>query len=42
MILQNPWLVLALPNGVELLNEARRSLNDAAMALRRMERASDR
>jgi hypothetical protein len=42
MILQNPWLVLALPEGVERLNEARRSLNDAALALRRMERAADR
>ena len=42
MILQNPWLVLALPEGVERLNEARRSLNDAAMALRRMERINER
>ena len=40
MILQNPWLVLALPEGVERINEARRALNDAAMSLRQMERAS--
>src|SRR6185295_18575295 len=30
MILQNPWLVLGLPDGVERINEARRALNDAA------------
>jgi hypothetical protein len=34
MVLQNPWLVRALPDGVERLNKARTALNRAASALR--------
>ncbi len=35
MILQNPWLVRALPGGVERLNAARAALNAAAALMRR-------
>jgi hypothetical protein len=35
MLLQNPWMVRRLPEGVERLNAARAALNRAAMALTR-------
>jgi hypothetical protein len=35
MLLQNPWLVRSLPEGVERLNAARGALNRAALALKR-------